>query len=148
MVLELDQSNEMKGFETNLWQITIQSHENFANNKNPEENFLLNSVQQIITGTDFTMQLFGDNNVLDQYQQIGEKPVSSQVTGAKKNTSVSAPIQSMMAKNTITSGMQSMVSMVGVAKENENISKESQVQYVKFVLKEECASPVYAIFED
>jgi hypothetical protein len=31
----------------------------------------------------------------------------------------------MMAKNTITSGMQSMVSMVGMAKENENISKES-----------------------
>ena len=61
--------------------------------------------------------------------------------------SVSAPIPGM-AKNTITSGMQSMVSMVGMAKENENISKESQVQYVKFVLKEEGTSPVYAIFED
>ena len=45
MVLELDQSNEMKGFETNLWQITICSHDNYANNKNPEETFLLNSVQ-------------------------------------------------------------------------------------------------------
>ena len=62
--------------------------------------------------------------------------------------SASAPIPGMMAKNTITSGMQSMVSMVGMAKENENISKESQVQYVKFVLKEEGTSPVYAIFED
>ena len=73
MVLELDQSNALKGFETNLWQVTIQSHDNYANNKNPEENFLLNSVQQIITGTDFSMQLHGENNVPEQFQQIGEK---------------------------------------------------------------------------
>ena len=45
MILEkLDQSKATKGFETNLWQVTICSHDNFANNKNPEENFLLNSV--------------------------------------------------------------------------------------------------------
>ena len=36
---------------------------------------------------------------------------------------------------------------LGSAGESEIISKEAQVQYVKFVFKEEGTSPVYAIFE-
>lgn len=37
---------------------------------------------------------------------------------------------------------------LGSAGESEIISKEAQVQFVKFVFKEEGTSPVYAIFED
>ena len=68
MSLELDQNNNLKGFESSLWQVSIQSHDNFANNKNPEEIFLLNTVEQIITGTDYSMQLHSEHNVLDVYQ--------------------------------------------------------------------------------
>ena len=60
MCLELDKNNALKGFDTSLWQVTIQSHDNYASNKNPEEIFLLNTVEQIITGTDFSMQLQTD----------------------------------------------------------------------------------------
>ena len=59
MVLELQSCYE-SSVPTDLWQVTIQSHDNHANHKSPEEIFLLNSVEQMTTGTDYSMQLMGE----------------------------------------------------------------------------------------
>ena len=67
-VLALQLANKAKDGNANspnaeLWQITIQSYENIQKNKLPEEVFLLNAVEQVTTGTDFEVQLPGQQAV-------------------------------------------------------------------------------------
>ena len=126
MCLELDQNNALKGFEANLWQVTIQSHDNFANNKHAEEIFLLNTVEQVITGTDFSMQLASEQDVLDQSQPIGGRPTNLRLSTTKKQTLTGGvPMAAMMGKGgSITASM--MQSMAG-ATENEAVPLGAQV---------------------
>ncbi len=50
MTWKKETTGDQNAAKTELWQVVIQSFENFQNAKPPEEIFLLNAVEQITTG--------------------------------------------------------------------------------------------------